>query len=102
MSVEAAAALDAVVDSEPLVLVEFYTEGCGVCAAEEPVLSGLARTSDATVVTCNPRDDPVLVDRFEVTSVPTFLLFRDGSLVARLADGFQSVDDLSTFVETSR
>jgi thiol-disulfide isomerase/thioredoxin len=102
VSVETAGALDAVVERDPLVLVEFYTEGCGICASQAPVLTGVARTGDATVVTCNPRDDPELIERYAVSSVPTFLLFREGEPVARRADGFQSVEDLLAFVDANR
>lgn len=93
------AGLDDLLASHATVLVELFTEGCSVCASEEPVLSGVARTTDALVVVCNPRDDPALIERFEVRSVPTFLLFRDGDLVARRADGFQSVDDLVELID---
>jgi thiol-disulfide isomerase/thioredoxin len=93
--VRTAAELDEQLAAGGTVLVELFTEGCGICASEAPVLSGVARTTDARVVTCNPRDDPVLVDRFDVRSVPTFLVFDDGDLVARRSDGFQSVSDLT-------
>jgi thioredoxin-like negative regulator of GroEL len=93
--------LDALVDAVDLVLVEFYTEGCGICASMEPVLGIVAKASDATVATVNPRDDAVLVDRFDIRSVPTLVLFRDGEEVARLADGFQSVEQVVDFVSAN-
>jgi thioredoxin-like negative regulator of GroEL len=46
----------------------------------------------------NPRDDPPLVERFEVRSVPLFVLFVDESPVARRADGFVSGDELESWV----
>lgn len=91
--------LDALIERDPLVLVEFYTEGCGMCASMEPVLGGVATASDATVAQCNPRDDPPLVSRFDVRSVPLLVLFVDGEPVARQADGFLGVDDVLAFVE---
>jgi thiol-disulfide isomerase/thioredoxin len=97
-AVETEVALDRAT-AEGLVLVEFYTEGCGICAAQEPTLSAVARGTDASVVVCNPRDDLVLVSRFDVRRVPTFLLFRDGEVVARRDDGFVPADELVALVE---
>ena len=91
-------ALDAFVADHQAALVEFYTEGCGICASMEPVLGGVARTPDLAVGTVNPRDDPPLVERFDVRSVPLFVCFVDGEPVARRADGFISGDELAEWV----
>lgn len=81
-----------------LALVEFYTDGCGICASMEPVLSGIARERDLAVGTINPRDDPSLIDAFDVTSVPLLVLFVDGEAVDRRADGFIGVEALREWV----
>lgn len=91
--------LDAFVSKGSVALVEFYTEGCGICQSMEPVIGNLAREIEISVGTVNPRDDPPLVDRFDVRSVPLFVLFDDGEPVARLADGFVSGDDLTDWIE---
>ena len=87
-TVETAAELAAAVDEHDRLLVEFYTEGCGACAAMEPVLGIVARETGVAVVTANPRDDPVLIEAYDIGSVPTLILFEDGHPVRRLADGF--------------
>ena len=90
--------LDAFLDANDLALVEFYTEGCGICARMEPVLGLVARASEAAVATINPRDDPPLVERFDVRAVPTLALFVGGEEVARLNEGFVGAEDLVAFV----
>jgi len=95
------AELDEFVGTNQVALVEFYTEGCGVCASMEPVLSNVARASGAAVGLVNPRDDPVLVDRFDVRSVPTLVLFADGKPVARRAEGFVGADELVSWVDST-
>ena len=90
--------LDAFVADADTALVEFYTDGCGICASMEPVLGNLARELDVAVGLVNPRDDPPLVERFDVRSVPLFVAFVDGDPVARRADGFVSGDDLTEWV----
>ncbi|WP_267642208.1 thioredoxin family protein [Haloarchaeobius amylolyticus] len=93
------AELDDLVATEPLVLVEFYTKGCGKCQSMEPILGNVARVTDATVAMVNPGDDISLMDEFDIRSVPTLILFRDGEPVARLADGFVPTDEVVAFVE---
>jgi len=91
-------ALDAFVDAHDRVLVQFYTEGCSLCAAMETVLGVVPRETDAVAATINPRDDPPLIDSFRITSVPTLVLFVDGDPVDRIADGFVPSEDLLAFV----
>ncbi len=86
-------ALDGFLDSHDAALVEFYTEGCSMCASMEPVLGNVARATDVSVALVNPRDDPPLVDRFSVQSVPLLVLFVDGEPVARRAEGFVGTDE---------
>jgi len=98
VSLADAAALDAFVADVDAALVEFYTDGCGICASMEPVLGNLARELDVAVGLVNPRNDPPLVERFDVRSVPLLVLFVDGEPVARRAEGFIAGDDLSEWV----
>ncbi|WP_254536878.1 thioredoxin family protein [Halomarina litorea] len=113
--------LDEVLAAHDTVLVEFYTKGCALCQAMEPVLGNVARemgakrasrneragseathesrATDVTVAMVNPGEDIGLVDRFDIRSVPTLLLVRDGEEVARLADGFTGAGDVVTFLE---
>ena len=92
-------ALDEFVSTHEVAVVEFYTEGCGICQSMEPILGNVARQVEAAVGLVNPRDDPPLVDRFEVRSVPLFVLFVDGEPVDRRAEGFIPGDDLTAWVE---
>ena len=93
--------LDAFVADADAALVEFYTDGCGICASMEPVIGNVARgvEADLAVGMVNPRDDPPLVERFDVRSVPLFVLFVDGEPVARRAEGFIPGDDLTAWVD---
>jgi thiol-disulfide isomerase/thioredoxin len=92
-------ALDSFVDAYDRVLVQFYTEGCSLCQSMEPVLGAVAAKTDAVVGTINPRDDPPLIETYDIRSVPTLVLFVDGEPVDRIADGFVPTDDLVAFVE---
>lgn len=94
-----AAELKAFLSETDVALVECYTEGCGICRSVEPVLGNLARELDVRVEIINPRDDPPLVERFDVRSVPLSVLFVDGEPVGRLAEGFVSGDELTSWID---
>ena len=93
--------LEEFVETHDVALVEFYTSGCAMCQAMEPVLGNVARATDVAIGTINPRDDAALIDRFTVQSVPLLVLFEDGTETARLADGFQGGDAVTEFLATN-
>ena len=95
-----AAAYDDLLEAHDLVLLEFVTSGCGICASMEPVLSAVARSAPGAVVTVNAGLVPDLADEFTVRRVPTFIVLKDGEEVDRLDDGFQSADTLVDVLET--
>lgn len=99
--IETEAELDDLITANEVVLVEFYTDGCGICASMEPVVGTVAKASDVRVGVVNPRDDPPLVDRFSVQSVPLFVLFQNGEPIARLADGFVGAEQLLSWIDSN-
>lgn len=93
--------LDAFVAAHEVALVEFYTVGCSMCQAMEPVLGNVSKATDVAVGLVNPRDDPVLIEQFDVRSVPLLVLFVDGEPVARRAEGFQGAGEVLAFVDAN-
>lgn len=92
--------LDALLDQEDRVLLDLYTSGCSLCQAIEPVLGNVARArEDVTVAMANAGDDLDFVERYDIRSVPTLVLFEDGEVVAKLANGFQGGDAIETFLD---
>ena len=98
---EDGAEVDGFVADHDVALVEFYTKGCSMCQAMEPVLGNVARATDVAVGLVNPGDDVSLVERFDVRSVPMLVLFRDGGEIARRAEGFQGVQAVVDFLEAN-
>jgi thioredoxin 1 len=73
-----------VLDADVPVLVDFYAEWCGPCRKLAPVLDQVAQASPhAKVVKVNIDESPQLAAKFGVSSIPTLLVFRDGSAVAQ-------------------
>ncbi|RQG89435.1 thioredoxin family protein [Natrarchaeobius chitinivorans] len=90
--------LEAFVDEHGTCLVEFYTSGCSKCQAMEPVLGNVARATGVPIGLVNPGQDLELVDRFDVQSVPTLVLFDDEKPIARRSEGFLGGDDVVGFL----
>ncbi|MFW6321172.1 MAG: thioredoxin family protein [Halohasta sp.] len=90
------------IENDSPVLVDFYTNGCGLCQSIEPVLGNVARATGITVGMVNPQDDPDLVEEYTIMSVPTLIVFENGEEVGRLAEGFQGTDAVVDFIADHR
>ncbi|MGB9963999.1 co-chaperone YbbN [Halobacterium sp. CBA1126] len=91
--------LDDVLAAHDRVLVDFYTKGCSLCQAIEPVLGNVAKATGVTVAMVNPGDDISLVEEWAITSAPTLVLVEEGEEVGRLADGFKGGDEIEAFLD---
>lgn len=69
-----------VVGSRQPLLVDFWAQGCGPCAAIAPVLEEIAAEHLDTLSVAEVRldDAPGLAARFEITTLPTLILFTGG------------------------
>lgn len=66
-------------------LVDFWAEWCQPCHALTPVLVELAaEVRDVKVGKLDIQRCPDIASRFDVQSIPTLLIFRDGVPVSRL------------------
>ena len=72
-----------VLEADVPVLVDFYADWCGPCRMLAPALDQLARDSHAKVVKVNIDKSPQLAEKYRVSSIPTLLVFKDGSIVAQ-------------------
>ena len=67
------------------VLVDFWAAWCGPCHALTPVLGELAgEVADARIAKVDVAQFPQIGERFDVTSLPTLIVFRDGKPVKKM------------------
>ena len=72
-----------VVQSDILVLVDFWAPGYGPCKMIAPILDEIAPAfaCKAKIVKINVDDNQLVAGQFGVRSIPTLLLFKNGQLV---------------------
>jgi thioredoxin 2 len=68
------------------VLVDCWAPWCGPCRAIAPVLDQLAEESHGQyrITKLNVDENPQTASHFQIASIPTMLIFKDGKLIDRI------------------
>ena len=71
-----------VTNSDKPVLIDFWAEWCGPCRMVAPIIDALAEDYDGKVKVAklNVDENPQVSRRFNIRSIPTLLLFKNGEL----------------------
>ena len=88
--------------SDGLVLVDFFAEWCGPCRMLAPILEDFAsEESEIAVYKVNVDNEPDLAREFQVSSIPTMILFKDGKQIDKKI-GFAPKDALKAWINTHK
>lgn len=83
------------------VLVDFWAPWCGPCKAMNPILEELEKEMGTTVkfVKINVDENGIIPEKFNVLSIPTFIVFKNGEAVKSFV-GARSKEDVKQELES--
>lgn len=68
--------------NQDFVLVDFYADWCGPCRMILPFLEEIQNELGINIVKINIDDSPDVASRYEVMSIPTLIIFKNGEKVS--------------------
>ena len=89
-----------VLDSETMVMVDFYSPWCAPCKALAPILDEAAKElgDKVKIYKMNSDDNMETLETYNIMAVPTLLLFKKGEVVNTI-HGIASKNEIIRMVE---
>ena len=91
-----------VAKSDKKVLIDFWAAWCGPCRMIAPALEEIAaERSDIKVCKVNVDEQMELAMRFQVSSIPMLVVFKDGKEITKSV-GYRPKSEIAAMVEGAR
>ncbi len=90
---------DAFIEENACVLIDCWAPWCGPCKRMGPIIDQLAEELEGKVAVAklNTDENPGISARFEITAIPTLLMFKDKIMLEPLV-GLRPKDDILSFM----
>jgi len=94
---------DKTLKDNAVVLVDFWAPWCGPCRVQAPILEEVATQidSDTVIGKVNVDENKELASRYEISSIPTLIVFKDGVIQQKLV-GVHQKDDLLKMINEAK
>lgn len=92
-----------IINQNKPVLIDFYADWCGPCKMQAPVLHQLKeKMGDAiSVIKIDVDKNQQLAARFQIRSIPTLMIFKNGESVWRKS-GLAQLDELEALMNQNK
>lgn len=67
-----------VIEFSHLVIIDFWADWCGPCKKVAPILQEIANEYGIALAKVHVDEEIELAQRYEISSIPTIMLFKDG------------------------
>lgn len=84
-----------VIQSDKPALVDFWAVWCGPCRMQDPIIEDVGKElgDKVKIVKLNVDENPVVAQRYSIMSIPTLMIFKNGTVVKQFI-GVQSKETL--------
>ncbi|HNZ68275.1 MAG: thioredoxin [Prolixibacteraceae bacterium] len=89
-----------IINTDKPVLVDFYAEWCAPCKVVPPLLKQVKErfNDNIRIIKVNVDSNPSIAGRYDIRSIPTLMLFRNGRTLWKAA-GVRAVEEITRVVE---
>lgn len=90
-----------VINSKKTILVDFWASWCGPCQMIAPIVEEISNelSERIEVGKINVDEQPEIAIKYDVMSIPTLILFKDGKVVNTII-GYHSKEEILDFINS--
>lgn len=87
-----------VLNSDNLIVVDFYADWCGPCRMLSPIIAELSdKYSDIVFGKVNVDNEELLARKYNITGIPNIIIFKDGDIVNNIV-GLRSKEEIENII----